>query len=507
VAGVASQKSVTLLFNFTVMKKFTAAIILLLISCGSITAKMSAFFSYCTFNQPQGSPFIETYLTVIGSTVNFSPIHGDKVQSKIEVQWVLKQDDKIIFFDKYNLLSPELENASSAKPNFLDQQRIPAANGSYTLELTIEDKNSAASKYTSSQQVEIKYPVEAVSISDIQMLESYAKTSAEGKMSKNGYNLIPYISDFYPETMDTIKFYCEIYNSKVMLGEGVYLVRYAIVNDNNKQVLNDLVVSKKINTADVSVVLAEFPLTMVPSGNYTLNVEVRDKKNEMMAHKSIFFQRSFRFAAKEAEPTDDFSVFDINNTFVSAIANKDTLKDFIACLYPISGKLDRQIANNQIALANIKSMQQYFYYFWQRQDKANPETKWLEYKTEVDKVKAAYGTRVTKGYDTERGRVYLQYGEPNTIETSENDPNTYPYEIWHYYSVGNQTNRKFVFYSRDRSSNDYVLLHSDVTGEPSAYDWQLKLHEKTTQYGNDLDADKAPKSFGDRSEEIFNNPK
>ena len=64
-----------------------------------------------------------------------------------------------------------------------------------------------------------------------------------------------------------------------------------------------------------------------------------------------------------------------------------------------------------------------------------------------------------------------------------------------------------MFYSRDRSSNDYMLLHSDVTGEISAYDWQLQLHEKTTQFGNDLDADKAPKSYGDRSEENFKNPK
>ena len=226
----------------------------------------------------------------------------------------------------------------------------------------------------------------------------------------------------------------------------------------------------------------------------------------MLAHKSVFFQRSLKLIVKEIEPSDDFTLFDVKSTFVSIITNKDTLKDFIASLYPISGKADRQIADNQIAIANVKSMQQYFYYFWARQNKLNPEKSWLEYKEEVDKVKAAYGTRITKGYDSDRGRVYLQYGPPNSIETSDNDPNTFPYEIWHYYNIAGQTNKKFVFYSRDRSSNNYVLLHSDVTGEPSAYDWQLKLHEKTTQFGNDLDADKAPKTFGDRSEDIFNNP-
>lgn len=490
------------------MKKYllTFFAAIFLFSCFA-SAKMSAFFSFCTFNRPQGSPYIETYLTVIGSSVNFSPNANQKLQSKIEVQWVLKQGDSIVFFDKYNLLSAELENASAYKPNFMDQQRIQAVNGSYTLELSITDKNSGDQKFTTSQKVVVNFPVESVSISDIELLESYTKSITESAMSKSGYDLVPYISDFYPETMEYIRFYCEVYNTKLMLGDDFYLARYAIINDNNKQVLNDLVVSRKMKTADVSVLMGEFPLTKVMSGNYTLNFEIRNKSNEIVARKAVFFQRSFRIIVKEIEPTDDFTLFDVNNTFVSLITDKDTLKDYIACLYPISGKSDRQIADNQIAIANVKSMQQYFYYYWARQDKVNPEKRWLDYKLEVDKVKGAYGTRITKGYDSDRGRVYLQYGPPNTIETSENDPNTFPYEIWHYYNIGGQTNKKFVFYSRDRSSNNYVLLHSDVTGEPSAYDWQLKLHEKTTQFGNDLDADKAPKTFGDRSEDMFRNPK
>src|ERR1044071_5320464 len=92
---------------------------------------MTAYFSYCTFNQPAGSPFIETYLSVIGNTVKFSSNEKQKLQSKIEVQWVLKQldssGDKIAFFDKYNLLSPELDNETAVKPNFFDQKRLPAA--------------------------------------------------------------------------------------------------------------------------------------------------------------------------------------------------------------------------------------------------------------------------------------------------------------------------------------------------------------------------------------------
>jgi len=490
------------------MKKlFVVSLAALFIHCGFVSGKMSAYFSFCTFNRPKGSPFIETYLTVIGSSVSFSPNASSKQQSKIEVQWILKQGDSIVFFDKYNLLSPELQSDSSYKPNFMDQQRIPASNGSYSLELTISDKNAYDSKFHLTQKIEVNYPVESISISDIELLESFTKSASDGKMSKSGYDLVPYISDFYPETMTGIKFYAEIYNAKVMLGDENFLVRYAIVNDNNKQVLNELVGSRKMKGEDVNVLMAELPLSLVISGNYTLNIEVRNKSNEMMAHKSVFFQRSFKPVVKEIEPVDDFSIFDVNNTFVSEITNSDSLKDFIACLYPISGKSDRQIANNQLERGNVKSMQQYFYYFWARQDKSNPERKWLDYKAEVQKVNSAYGNPITKGYDSDRGRVYLQYGEPNTIEASENDPNTYPFEIWHYYTIGTQSNKKFVFYSRDRSSNNYVLLHSDVVGEPSAYDWESKLHEQTGSRDNSIDKENVQKSYGDKSSEMFQNPR
>ncbi len=490
------------------MKKlFSIAALLILSGITSVSGKMTAYFSFCTFNQPQKGPYIETYLTVVGSSANFKMNLNNQYQSKIEVHWLLRQDEKIIYFDKYNLMSPELASAKDPKPNFVDLQRIPAPNGDYMLELTIVDKNSSDSGFSSKQKISINYPVESVSISDIELLETFTASTADSKLSKSGYDLVPYISDYFPETMESIKFYCEIYNTKLLLGDDQFLVRYAIINDNNKQVLNDLSVSKKMNTSEVNVLLGELPLNQVNSGNYTLSIEVRNKSNEVMARKSVFFQRSYKAIVKEIAPDADFSVFDIENTFVAPIANKDSLKEYIASLYPISGNMDRKIARTQLQIADVKSMQQYFYYFWSRQDKIHPEQRWLEYKTEVDKVNSVYGTQIRKGYDSERGRVYLKYGMPNTIELGENDPNTFPYEIWQYNSIGTQTNRKFVFYSRDRSSNEYVLLHSDVTGEVSAYDWQLQLHEKTTQFGSDLDAETAPKSYGDRSQENFRNPK
>jgi GWxTD domain-containing protein len=42
----------------------------------------------------------------------------------------------------------------------------------------------------------------------------------------------------------------------------------------------------------------------------------------------------------------------------------------------------------------------------------------MKYLEQVKKVNASYGNNLNMGYDTERGRVYLQYGPPNAIADS-----------------------------------------------------------------------------------------
>ena len=105
----------------------------------------------------------------------------------------------------------------------------------------------------------------------------------------------------------------------------------------------------------------------------------------------------------------------------------------------------------------------------------------------------------SKGYLTDRGRVYLQYGAPNDVKSVPSDPVTLPYEIWDYYYLNNQSNVKFVFYDPVLTGNDYELLHSNLYGEVQNPNWRMHLVRKiqTQQdiydpnpvdyWGNDMD--------------------
>ena len=124
----------------------------------------------------------------------------------------------------------------------------------------------------------------------------------------------------------------------------------------------------------------------------------------------------------------------------------------------------------------------------------------------VKKVNAAYKVVNQKGYQSDRGRVYLQYGPPNAVAESYHEPNAYPYEIWHYYELKGQRNKKFVFYCRELATNDFELIHSDAVGELSDYQWQFVIHERgDAPYS--IDQQEYQNHWGSKINDYYNTPR
>jgi GWxTD domain-containing protein len=484
------------------MKKILT--ILLLLSSELGFGALNAYFSYATFNQPDGSSYVETYLNVAGSSVVLAKNENGTYQGKIEIQWIFKQGDSIVHFDKYHLLSPETQSADAPGIDFIDQQRVPLADGNYMIELKISDKNSDHAGFNTKQAIRVNYPRDKVSISDIEMLESYEASKVQGKFTKSGFDLIPLVTAFYPKQINSLKFYTEIYRARSILNEE-YLLRYSIASRGNNKILNEFASIKKQVPEDVTVLMAEIPIEKLYTGNYYLTVEVFNKRNVLLASKQVFFQRVN--ASQLSTSDEDLAKMTFENTFVGGISEKGVMIEYISCLYPISPKFEVQTAENIIMQNDLESMQRYFYTFWVKRNPQDPEAAWLEYKAEVAKVNEAFGARHKKGYETDRGRVYLQYGPPNSIVNEEMSPTTRPYSIWHYYQLDHQTNRKFVFYSKGNTGNDYQLLHSDAQGELQDPAWEIKLHDRTQQFGADMDMEKAIDTYGTKTKDNFNHPK
>ena len=213
------------------MKKLFTLLFISLSAIQFSQGQLAAFMSYSSFDQPDGSPYLETYLKVLGASSQLVKLPSGKFQSKIEVKWIFKSGEKIVHFEKYNLLSPEIAPEDSLVPDFINQQRINLPNGVYNLELIIKDFNTADKEITVTKEIKIDFKKEKVAISDIELLESFTPTKEPTIYSKNGYDLVPYADNFYPEWTTKIRFYVEIYNT-LTTNNDPFIVRYYVSNSN-----------------------------------------------------------------------------------------------------------------------------------------------------------------------------------------------------------------------------------------------------------------------------------
>ncbi len=502
---------------------FTLFFLLSLIS-GNITAGdyVKAQLFYSKFYSPVDGPYLETYLSVVGSSVVFIKNDNGKFQGSIEVTMIFSKDGEVKSFDKYELSSPEVEDTTNIDFNFLDQQRFNLSNGIYDFEIQIEDMNSDMSPFKTTQTIEIDFPEDEISVSGIELIESYSKTTQENILSKSGLDLVPYVYNFYPDAINHLQFYVEVYNTIKVLGEGEkFLLNYYIENYENKQHLQKFSRFKRETAQQVNVLFADFDITYLPSGNYYLIVEVRDKENHLKASNKMFIQRS----NPDVEPQyADISDISVENSFVSKITNMDTLMEYIHCLVPISSNIEMQFIKYQIDKpgAELDLMQRFFLSFWLNRNNLDPESAWNDYLIAVEFVDDQFGypgKKGKKGYETDRGHIYLKYGPPNTITdrpfdasasgmTINNggvqapDPGSVPYQIWFYYSLNNMANRKFVFANPNLATYDYELIHSNVPGEIQNANWQQELSrikQGLTMPGTD--------TYNGQSGEYYNYPR
>lgn len=490
------------------MKKIVTLLMLCLVLPFTLAAQKSiqSYLSYTSYSVPGDKPFIENALAFDCSTVVYNQFEPGKYKATVEIQTIFKQGDKICNYSKIALDSPVVTDTFQIKGAFVDEQRFSLDNGEYMMEITIKDVNDPRRiPFKVEQTVVVDYPADQPAVSDILLVESYKKATVPSKLTKSGYDLIPRVYSFYLNNTNSLTFYAELYNTdKYYPDGGQYLVNYYIQSYESGAKMRDFNFVKRMDVSRANTLLNTINLSDLPTGNYYLVVEMRDRSNKLLASNSVFFHRYNPGAEMNLE---DLSSTSLTNTFVESIDNLDSLREYLRCLNPRCSEAERDYVNNLVKTDDKLTMQQFLYNFWNTRAPLNPKNAWDEYYAQVLRVNASYSTRTKKGYMTDRGYVYLKYGTPDSINEEPFEPGAYPYEIWHYYEVAGQRNRRCVFMSQDMVTNDYTLIHSDITGEVNNPKWQLMIYSRFTGQGTIDQTAPNNVNWGSHAGDLYNNPR
>lgn len=483
---------------------FAALLIGCSLSAAAQDRQLTAVFSYGTFYQSGTGSYVETYLTFDAWNLNFVK-NGDSYQATVQVVITASKGDTIEYANKYELKSPRIASPDLDHFNFLDMERFSLPNGIHNLRIELRDIYSPNKPTVVEQQLALYYTPRRPALSSVMMVASIKPTENENILSRGGYDIEPYVNDFLPEQIKQLDFFYEIYNiNREVRDEHIFSVAHIEMQETGR-VLESTQVIQRLDNDSVIPVFGSIDIASLPSGNYNLSIEIRNKKNDLLLFKKLPFFRSNPQATQVASSTP------ISLTFAAKLTDEQALDNYIEALAPIANEAEKRDIYDIIHRPGLEEKQTFMYQFWTRRDPLNAEGAWSEYKERVDYVNKNFSWPKTKGIQTDRGRVYLQYGPPDyvrdeknfvstrhigggvTIQQQSSDPYQQaveiqgpnvpkqgqifylPYQLWRYnHLMGDDQNRCFIFWDQFRSGF-YTLLHSNAKGEVRDALWERRL--------------------------------
>jgi GWxTD domain-containing protein len=157
---------------------------------------------------------------------------------------------------------------------------------------------------------------------------------------------------------------------------------------------------------------------------------------------------------------------------------------------------------------NENAMRLYLFSYWIKENHNNPEAAYSEYMKVARQVDQSFANGFGRGFETDRGYIFLKYGAPNNTVFEENEPSAPPYEIWFYnqFPKTGQNNVKFLFYNPSLITNGHVLLHSTARGEANNPRWEIDLYRNAPNeiQGNDyIDGTQMQSNTGRHARQLF----
>jgi GWxTD domain-containing protein len=455
------------------------------------------------WRHPESGPYVDLTLylrpAMSGSDATAVGEASSGAEDAVRIEIMIYDQQGIKAFDKYVLRKPSADSVGGYGTDWADLKRFYLAPGRYGLEVRATGMTDSLDKAMLSKELIVDSIVALPHLSQPVLLHDWQRSGSSSRWVRSGYRLMVKPDASYARNTDTLGFYSEVHLDSSRSSR--YLLLYSLSNEQG------LVVGFRQGYVRLDVArpvqgfLGTWPLTDLPDGKYLLNLELRDSANSVVERRThpleIWTSEVWAEGVSSHSLAPGSGTSKISGAFAGMelyeweqYLNCLDLKGIrrqLASLRPICDPgqrltLDRLINQNPLDKEAVLSFVQY--YWKQRAGEAQVIAQWSDYQQEVAKTLSLFSSRITPGYETERGRVYLQYGPPNTRTVIDNEPSAYPYEVWWYYQIKGQRNVRFVFYNPDMVTNDYSLLHSDAFGENSDPQWRLQLFSRTTAFQN-----------------------
>ncbi len=460
--------------------RFTLLFLVLLSSIAAF-AQPRASVGFSTFNSENG-PYVEVYLSVERASLIKSP--SGKQSTTFTV--LFNEGDEIRRADKVELIAP----TDSEDRNFVEALRYFIPEGSYRLNVEgVDNADSSQLSLKLATDIVIDYPTDSICLSDLQlaaMAYDVDSSHQNSTLVKGGLFLEPLPQNFVKRQMEGFTAYIEAYFPEQFRNKPA-LLEYTIMSFDDSGKPNDIFrKNKRFEAKDYNTpFFININTESLASGRYGLRMTLRDKSLQSIAEKVSIFVLS--------NPGKDVEALSVKNesyedSFVHSITS-DSLNYVLRSLLPIVTATESNYLEGVIRSENEEAQRLAISNHFSGESAKYPEVAYRSYMKIVREIDAAFKNGFRAGFESDRGYVYLKYGQPDDRVIVNEDPAAPPYEIWIYNYVERtfQGPGKFLFYNPTLDNASYTLLHSTVRGEIAEPRWRRVLYSRSTSGFDDSD--------------------
>ncbi len=408
--------------------------------------------------------FVELYYSMAEHALTYK-LESGRYTGTLNMKYIVRTDSGIVASKQWlvpHMLDDSLQLGKNRVLTGLESVALPP--GTYSISLLAYDVNETSRQDSSVIVLPVYlYPKDKEVLSDIELCTSIqASTDKQSIFHKNTLEVIPNTSRLFGTGLPIMYYYFEVYNLALLLSQSSITVRCAVLDATGREVITRDKTKQRLRNASVEV--GTMNLSAVKSGTYLFRVSLIDSISGVLTStsKKFFIYRPGAVPESLAINTNDYSSSEF--AFMSQI---DIDKEFEYVKY-IASEVERE---QYKLLTDLKARQNFLFEFWKRRD-PNPASTENEYKREyyerIQVANRSFTTGMREGWNSDRGRVLIVYGQYDEIERVSSTSESNPYETWHYQSL--QGGVIFVFVDRN-NLNEYSLVHSTHRNELRDENW------------------------------------
>lgn len=452
---------------------FIAAIYLFISSSVFCQSELNFDFDYARFNYDESTVYLEFYYSLNSrNMVQLDYEEGKKISEAIvHIEMKNTATDSFLINKSWKIPNvAAVTDSNSTMKNLSGVLGFPVPEGNYSLLVKAWDSNNEKLSKVINENLQIlPYVKEKFSISDIELANNIKLEGADPNsiFYKNTLEVFPNPSMLFTLNSPVAFYYAELYNLNAHDSSTGFTLNKLLYNSAGANVYKG---QKNIKEGLNSVVeYGVINLSKYPTDTYNFVLSLIDNKtNQAFLSSKRFFLYNPNVVDTISKRLADAGV--LSSEF-GIMSGEECDKMFLEAKYIASqNEIDRYNS-----LDSLSAKRNFLQNFWKNRDTdpSTPQNEFqLDYTRRVTYANQYFRHANKEGYKSDRGRVYLIYGEPDQRDYYPNEPNLKPYEQWFYNNIEGGVS---FFFGDVTGFGNYELLHSNKRGEVKDENWMRRI--------------------------------